>query len=66
MLHSAMCDLGMEQNVVHWKKDKEEKMCGGCGGNFGVIRRRHHCRLCGDIRCKECCHFMTLLETCES
>lgn len=52
----------MEQNMVPWKKDKEEKQCQGCGGMFGIRRRRHHCRLCGDIICKECSTFMSLQE----
>lgn len=51
--------------MVPWKSDKEAKQCGGCGGSYGVRKRKHHCRLCGDIRCNECCGFMTLLETCE-
>ena len=59
-----VCVSGVEQNMVPWKKDKEEKQCRGCGGNFGIIKRRHHCRLCGGIRCKECCRFMALIETC--
>lgn len=61
-----VCKTGMEQNMVPWKKDKDEKQCGGCGAGFGLMRRRHHCRLCGNIRCKECCNFMTLADTCTS
>ncbi len=55
---------GMEQNVVPWKRDKDDKRCGGCGQTFGLRRRRHHCRLCGEIRCKECCRFKTFADTC--
>ena len=57
--------LGLEQSVVPWKKDEDEKRCVQCGRGFGVRRRRHHCRLCGGIICKQCSHFMTLGETCE-
>lgn len=47
-----------------WKKDKDDKFCGGCGETFGLRRRRHHCRLCGEIRCKQCCRFKTFTDTC--
>lgn len=36
-----------------------------CHKSFGVRRRRHHCRLCGDIICKQCSSFITLNEACE-
>lgn len=28
--------------------------CTHCNSKFGVLRRRHHCRLCGDIFCSDC------------
>ena len=62
----CVCDVDMEQNMVPWKKDKDEKQCQGCGGTFGILRRRHHCRLCGDIICKECSRFMSLQEACKA
>eukprot|EP01147_Barroeca_monosierra_P009282 gene9282-1556_t len=30
------------------------KMCQSCNATFGVLKHKHHCRLCGDIYCKNC------------
>ena len=57
--------LELEQSVVTWKPDKEEKRCRYCGRGFNLRRRKHHCRLCGGIICNQCSHYMTLSETCE-
>ena len=51
--------------MVSWRPDKEEKRCRYCGRSFNLRRRKHHCRLCGDIVCKQCSQFMSLSETCE-
>eukprot|EP01063_Lacrimia_lanifica_P026806 TRINITY_DN3669_c1_g1_i1.p2 TRINITY_DN3669_c1_g1~~TRINITY_DN3669_c1_g1_i1.p2 ORF type:complete len:227 (+),score=75.11 TRINITY_DN3669_c1_g1_i1:46-681(+) len=40
---------------VHWVDDRERPACVGCGVAFGVVRRRHHCRECGEVYCAECC-----------
>ena len=56
---------GLEQQVVPWTKDDDEKTCRECRRKFGVQRRKHHCRLCGYIICKQCSHFMTLGQTCK-
>lgn len=34
--------------------DKVCKVCFDCGRPFGLLRRRHHCRLCGQIFCQAC------------
>eukprot|EP01065_Artemidia_motanka_P051771 TRINITY_DN9182_c0_g2_i2.p1 TRINITY_DN9182_c0_g2~~TRINITY_DN9182_c0_g2_i2.p1 ORF type:complete len:496 (+),score=150.90 TRINITY_DN9182_c0_g2_i2:48-1490(+) len=38
----------------HWVSDKETKNCSSCGQSFTIMRRRHHCRSCGDVFCSEC------------
>jgi membrane-associated protease RseP (regulator of RpoE activity) len=30
--------------------------CNGCGLEFSVMLRRHHCRLCGGVFCSQCCN----------
>ena len=55
----------LEQSVVPWRPDKEEKRCMSCGRGFNIRRRKHHCRLCGDIICKDCSQFMTLSQACK-
>ncbi|KAK2716660.1 rabenosyn-5-like [Artemia franciscana] len=47
-----------EQNVVQWVTDEDVKMCPECAKSFGILRRRHHCRLCGSIQCHECSTFI--------
>ena len=34
--------------------DKNCKVCYDCGTAFSVFRRKHHCRLCGQIFCQDC------------
>ncbi|KAL6049551.1 Rabenosyn-5 [Balamuthia mandrillaris] len=44
-----------------WRPDKEVKECQSCGVKFGVRKRKHHCRVCGDIFCEECsCYSLPL------
>lgn len=38
----------------HWRPDSEAKNCTKCNALFTTLRRRHHCRMCGDIFCKSC------------
>lgn len=39
--------------------DEKCPVCFHCGVSFGAFRRRHHCRLCGQIFCHSCsCHFV--------
>ena len=39
----------------HWKADAFASICDGpiCQRSFGLFERRHHCRHCGNIFCKE-------------
>ena len=34
-----------------WEDEAEHPHCQGCKRNFTVMRRRHHCRRCGNIVC---------------
>eukprot|EP01052_Picozoa_sp_SAG31_P038585 SAG31_NODE_5185_length_2693_cov_8.272938_1_plen_383_part_00 len=38
----------------HWVPDSERSACGQCQAEFGMLRRRHHCRGCGEIFCHVC------------
>ncbi len=33
----------------HWTKDDKKTACSNCDENFTNTKRRHHCRLCGDV-----------------
>lgn len=37
-----------------WVKDDAVKACTGCGAGFTMMLRKHHCRFCGRIYCKNC------------
>ena len=43
-----------EQSLVEWVPDSVVPMCPDCGANFGFKIRKHHCRLCGGVMCKNC------------
>lgn len=38
-----------------WMPDSNSKECHDCGYKFSTIRRKHHCRICGQIFCNRCC-----------
>lgn len=38
----------------YWMKDDSAKECFACGKKFNTFRRRHHCRICGQIFCSSC------------
>lgn len=38
----------------YWMKDESAKECFTCGKTFNTFRRKHHCRICGQIFCKNC------------
>ncbi|XP_015906883.1 zinc finger FYVE domain-containing protein 21 [Parasteatoda tepidariorum] len=38
-----------------WVPDSESPSCGKCHVKFDFLNRRHHCRRCGNVYCKNCC-----------
>ncbi|CAK8684177.1 FYVE and coiled-coil domain-containing protein 1-like isoform X2 [Clavelina lepadiformis] len=38
-----------------WVHDNEVTSCSSCGNTFTLTLRKHHCRICGNIFCKNCC-----------
>ncbi|KAJ1521305.1 hypothetical protein ONE63_002983 [Megalurothrips usitatus] len=39
----------------YWMPDAVSRECYDCGERFTTFRRRHHCRICGQIFCSRCC-----------
>lgn len=40
--------------------DSDRSECMGCHNPFSIFRRRHHCRVCGEIFCGDCCNFYVM------
>ncbi|ELU02982.1 hypothetical protein CAPTEDRAFT_176607 [Capitella teleta] len=40
----------------YWMPDNNCRECYECGDRFNTFRRRHHCRICGQIFCSRCCN----------
>ena len=39
----------------YWMPDSNCHQCYECGLRFSTLKRRHHCRICGQIFCHSCC-----------
>lgn len=39
-----------------WMPDSTSIECYDCSAKFSTFRRKHHCRLCGQIFCTKCCN----------
>ncbi|KDO25487.1 hypothetical protein SPRG_09430 [Saprolegnia parasitica CBS 223.65] len=37
-----------------WVNDYERSLCPVCTRNFNTFRRKHHCRMCGEVVCGNC------------
>ncbi|KAH0621683.1 hypothetical protein JD844_023255 [Phrynosoma platyrhinos] len=48
--------LGDSDLKQYWMPDSQCKECYDCSEKFTTFRRRHHCRLCGQIFCSRCCN----------
>ena len=44
----------VKQSGRKWKDDSEVVACTSCSQAFSLTNRKHHCRNCGDIFCKDC------------
>jgi len=38
-----------------WQPDEEASQCLRCSAQFGLFKRRHHCRHCAKVFCDNCC-----------
>eukprot|EP00968_Pinguiococcus_pyrenoidosus_P004489 scaffold300_cov258-Pinguiococcus_pyrenoidosus.AAC.68 len=41
----------------HWMPDRLCHTCYDCEAQFTMLRRRHHCRLCGQVFCNICSNY---------
>ena len=57
---NANLGLGLKELLnekTNWMPDQLCKTCYACEAQFTVFRRRHHCRLCGQVFCSRCSSF---------
>ena len=52
---SNAINFDSEEGLPQWRRDGSVKNCTLCVRTFSSFRRRHHCRLCGDVFCYKCC-----------
>ncbi|KAI7881566.1 hypothetical protein K492DRAFT_161464 [Lichtheimia hyalospora FSU 10163] len=45
---------GQKSDKEFWMSDEQCKECYKCRKPFKLLRRRHHCRICGQIFCGKC------------
>ncbi|EHN03004.1 Pep7p [Saccharomyces cerevisiae x Saccharomyces kudriavzevii VIN7] len=50
-MNSEMSKL--ERTVTPWREDRSVLLCNVCSEPFGLLLRKHHCRLCGMIVCDD-------------
>lgn len=47
-------DNGTAIQAPVWKSDYTSTQCNICSSTFTMFKRRHHCRVCGNLVCGEC------------
>eukprot|EP00039_Didymoeca_costata_P011980 m.171163 g.171163 ORF g.171163 m.171163 type:complete len:325 (+) comp15347_c0_seq3:2812-3786(+) len=50
-----------DHNTVVWVPDADVRSCKDCGLKFTSFRRRHHCRACGHVFCRDCSRYKMAL-----
>lgn len=55
---STILNVNNDDGREFWMPDATSIDCFDCCSKFTTIRRRHHCRICGQIFCNDCCNEM--------
>jgi len=50
-----------QKNAILWVPDNFVELCQSCKQPFTLFRRKHHCRLCGNIFCWKCSSHSAML-----
>ncbi|KAE9008555.1 hypothetical protein PR003_g14494 [Phytophthora rubi] len=63
-LQGIVEDLRMSSQLyiqrATWVKNNERTTCNLCTRNFHALRRKHHCRRCGEVVCSDCSTVATI------
>ncbi len=51
----AVDELAPSATPPQWIPDAVSSDCYRCNAKFTTLRRKHHCRTCGQIFCSKCC-----------
>ena len=49
-----------KRSTTQWVNDEDRSCCLLCRRAFSNLRRKHHCRLCGEVICGKCCSFTSV------
>eukprot|EP00744_Colponema_vietnamica_P014309 GILI01020032.1.p1 GENE.GILI01020032.1~~GILI01020032.1.p1 ORF type:complete len:517 (+),score=109.31 GILI01020032.1:115-1665(+) len=44
----------LQKREANWVPDQEAPECFNCSSSFTLVNRRHHCRKCGRVFCRQC------------
>ncbi|ETV82494.1 hypothetical protein, variant 2 [Aphanomyces astaci] len=47
--------------TIRWISDGEVSLCKSCGLLFDWVRRKHHCRYCGQLFCDDCTRHRSMI-----
>ncbi|CAJ0945376.1 unnamed protein product, partial [Mesorhabditis belari] len=53
---AGLVDYDRSSFRQYWMPDSTGRECYQCEEKFTAFRRKHHCRLCGQIFCAKCCN----------
>ncbi|VVC44392.1 Hypothetical protein CINCED_3A017717 [Cinara cedri] len=57
----SLIDRRLGKLQPYWVPDEAAKSCMRCQLKFTVVKRRHHCRACGEVLCSKCCNLQARL-----
>uniref|UniRef100_A0A0R3S6I9 FYVE-type domain-containing protein n=1 Tax=Elaeophora elaphi TaxID=1147741 RepID=A0A0R3S6I9_9BILA len=62
LINQCPSDSTFERETVPWVTDRDVVKCRTCSMKFSLTKRRHHCRLCGEIICHPCSKFLSFVD----
>lgn len=54
--------MNLGKVAPYWVPDTTHDSCMQCDQKFSLLKRRHHCRCCGELLCASCCSLRAPLE----